>query len=199
MSFKSLVAAATICIAAATSAHAVSIEYDGRTYEVSTVTGTYNEHRDLLMSQIWWEPTFTAGSGSTFRPEIAGFFNCEVNIPVCATQGMAGTFGFPNLNSDANNRAETVYFAWGEFVFSPTSIFPNEPAVIYDYRADFFGAFFGFNIRNTAPDTTSRLRTTSHTWAVATLAAVPLPAGAPLLIAGLGGLALLKRRKTRAA
>ena len=55
MKFKAFVTAACLTVASATPGFAVTVNFDGDTYEVTTIEGSFLDNQALLEDQLWWD------------------------------------------------------------------------------------------------------------------------------------------------
>lgn len=103
--------------------------------------------------------------------------------------GAAGLFDSnPNLTlgcSNIDNRC-TVYTVWKDATVNVSDVY-NFPGATPDFRSTGFGLSPFFNTSTTGYGVFAK-------WNVAT---VPVPASLSLLLAGLGGLAVIRRRKAK--
>ena len=147
-------------------------------------------------------PSASVTGGFTFDTATSGFSAIAIATPIGSYGGGSGTlipdtasFGFPEDIFSFDNGATTFFFsveglnlaapdvpAGGGTTFSNVFAFEGD-AVNDDFQIDPFGnsaSYFG-----------------DVTVSAADVAPVPLPAALPLLVAGLGALGALRRRRNR--
>ena len=136
-------------------AASVQVDFDGASYDVTTITGTFNDLADLLDDQIWWNDSATAA----------------------VFAGAVGT----QLGSPSEN-AGLSFSSWGP-LFANTLTGDQVSSSALDV-----GGTFGFTVQGPVSSAQN-----VHTYAV--VSAVPLPAGAWLLISGIAGLGVVFTRR----
>ena len=143
--------------ATAATATTVQVSYNNVAYDVTTITGTFDNNTALLESQVWWGDAAAAQ----------------------AFAGLVGdALGYPNSYNSSGGAGPDFAYEIGQD--------PSPPPYTHGYvfrQSD--QSVVGYY-----PPTPS-----TATYAVATLAPVPLPAGGVLMVTALAGLAGLRRRK----
>lgn len=156
-------------------ANALTLSVDGKTWEFSTITGTFQDNESLLKSQTWWT------GGSEFDPSLLD--SSRADLFAAAVE-----FGLGNQTAIDLPSTFGPFFAYG-FVRTNTTEFPKSCAwtgvIVQPVNCGFTSALA--NDASGLPD--------EHIWVVAKEVAVPEPGTLALLGLGLAGLGLSRRRK----
>ena len=144
---------AAILIASATgAAKAAAVDFDGETYEVTTIFGSFEDNEALLTEQIWWGDSVVAEIFALAVGDSLGLPNQAIFGPIFAHRQVTEP-------ADGDVRGISVFDVGDQFISLSTGTLPGDDA----------------------------------TYAVASISAVPLPAGFGLLATALIGLGLTRR------
>ncbi|MCF7698505.1 hypothetical protein [Loktanella sp. M215] len=77
--------AALFSLSLATSASAATVSVDNTTYEVTTLTGRFNDNLGVLQSQVWWNKSNVATSFAALVLNLFGQPNKNNFVPLFAT------------------------------------------------------------------------------------------------------------------
>jgi hypothetical protein len=184
MRLRNLAAAACVLACTATASFAATFNVGGVDYDFSTVTGTFDDNRDVLTNNFWWGDQILASSLAATRDLNSIGFYSDFYRPMGAKFAYRLDFRqhpSRNIGVDLVSYASCKPYYDGDYCFdaSFTISYPDTSLTVFEY---------------------------GQTWMVATtllppppLPSVPLPAGGLLLLSGLAGVAALKRRKKRSA
>jgi hypothetical protein len=172
---------------------AVTVDFDSTSADGGLVTGgAFNDTsiaRDYSLNYTFgvdFGSTTLSNSGS----KSLGNFSLDSLVASLASQPTSGSFElFPGATAQYSNLS-----------------FPTSSTITFDYsvNTDPQGSqaildFFGFDGNMVGPDRGTYNLNAELVADVADVAPVPLPAALPLLLAGLGGLAAVGRRRRKAA
>jgi len=153
--------ASGLCVGAAT-ATTVQVTYNSVVYDVTTMTGSFDNNSALLESQVWW-------GDATAAQAFAGLVGSALGYPnSCFYQDYCGPDFAYQLVQDPSPPNYTIGYVFRESDQSVVNWYPATPS-------------------------------TGRTYAIASVAPVPLPAGGVLMVTAVAGLAGLRRRKRQAA